>query len=86
MSLSRVRRAVRFLEDARRLIPGITVIATSSYSEEMAIASLAGRVERFVRKPYRLTDIAESIRKTVPGLSSLEVTQTEATFRRSESV
>lgn len=74
------------LEDARRLIPGITVIATSSYSEEMAIASLAGRVERFIRKPYRLTDVAESIRKTVPRLSSPEVNQTEASFRRSESV
>jgi chemotaxis methyl-accepting protein methylase/chemotaxis response regulator CheB/signal transduction histidine kinase len=50
-------------EEAKRLRPGMKVIATSAYSEEMAAATLAGKADRFLRKPYRLSDLADSIRE-----------------------
>jgi nitrogen-specific signal transduction histidine kinase len=49
-------------EEARRLRPGIKVIITSAYSEDFAAASLQGRFERFLRKPYRLGHLANLIR------------------------
>ena len=48
-------------EEARRLRPGLPVIVTSANSEEMAVASLARKVERFLRKPYKLSDVVEMI-------------------------
>jgi PAS domain S-box-containing protein len=54
------------LEEAKRLIPGIRVIVTSSYSAEKAEASLADRVEHFVRKPYRAVDVVDLVRRTAP--------------------
>jgi len=50
------------LEEARRAIPGIKVIATSAYNEETALASLHGPPDFFIRKPYRLRDLAELVR------------------------
>jgi two-component system, cell cycle sensor histidine kinase and response regulator CckA len=46
------------LEEASRLRPDMRVVVTSAYTEEMAFASLQTRVERFIRKPYRLNDLA----------------------------
>jgi len=52
-------------EEASRLSPDMKVIVTSAYSKETAAASLAGRVERFIRKPFRLDDLVESIRAAI---------------------
>jgi PAS domain S-box-containing protein len=54
-------------EEARRLRPDMKVIVTSAYNEVTAAASLAGRVENFIRKPYRLDDLLGLIRKSRPG-------------------
>ena len=53
----------KVFEEAKRLRPGMKVIATSAYSEEMAAATLAGKADRFLRKPYRLADLVDSIRE-----------------------
>jgi two-component system CheB/CheR fusion protein len=50
-------------EEAQRLRPDLPVIITSANSEEMAAASLARRVERFLRKPYKLSEVVDMIRK-----------------------
>jgi PAS domain S-box-containing protein len=50
-------------DEARRLRPGLPVIVTSANSEEMAAASLARRVERFIRKPYKLGDVINMVRE-----------------------
>jgi DNA-binding NtrC family response regulator len=49
--------------DARRLRPEMKVIATSAYSED--VAALEGRFERFLRKPYQLGDLTDSIRQVL---------------------
>jgi CheY-like chemotaxis protein/two-component sensor histidine kinase len=49
--------------EARRLRPEMRVIITSAYTEDMAAAALEGRVERFLRKPYRLGDLTDLIRQ-----------------------
>ena len=46
------------LKEARRLRPEMKLVVTSAYSEEMAAASLHTTIERFIRKPYRLNDLA----------------------------
>jgi two-component system, cell cycle sensor histidine kinase and response regulator CckA len=51
------------LEEARRLRPETKVIVTSAHNEDMAAAALHGRFERFIRKPYRLADLADLIRQ-----------------------
>ncbi|MGA7239193.1 MAG: PAS domain-containing protein [Bryobacteraceae bacterium] len=51
------------LEEARRLRPDTKVIVTSAYNEDMAAAALHGTFERFIRKPYRLGDLADLIRQ-----------------------
>jgi len=51
------------LEEAKRQKPDMTVIVTSAYNEGMAATSLAGSVERFIRKPYRLADLMDMIRE-----------------------
>jgi len=50
------------LEEARRLKPGLSVIVTSANSEEMANATLACKVERFIRKPFGLDDLIGLVR------------------------
>jgi two-component system CheB/CheR fusion protein len=54
-------------EEAKRLRPEMTVIVTSAYSKEMAATSLAARVERFIRKPYKLSDLIDMIRQALPS-------------------
>jgi two-component system, cell cycle sensor histidine kinase and response regulator CckA len=49
------------LMEARRLRPNMKVIVTSAYTEEMAAALLQVKVEHFLRKPYRLVELIESI-------------------------
>jgi two-component system CheB/CheR fusion protein len=51
------------LDEARRLRPGLPVIVTSANSEEMAATSLSRRVEHFIRKPYRLGEVLDTIRE-----------------------
>ena len=50
------------LEEARRLKPGLSVIVTSANSEEMANATLACKVERFIRKPFGLDELIGLVR------------------------
>jgi CheY-like chemotaxis protein len=45
-------------EEALRLRAEMRVIVTSAYSEAMAAVCLRGPVQHFLRKPYRLADIA----------------------------
>jgi two-component system, cell cycle sensor histidine kinase and response regulator CckA len=53
------------LAEARRLRPETRVIVTSAHNEDMAAAALHGRFERFIRKPYRLADLADLIRQAL---------------------
>jgi two-component system, chemotaxis family, CheB/CheR fusion protein len=53
------------LEEATRLRPDMRVIITSAYSEEMAAATLARRVERFIRKPFHLNELVSLIQKAL---------------------
>ena len=48
-------------EEAKRLRSDARIIVTSAYSREMAAASLAGKVERFIRKPFALDDLVDLI-------------------------
>jgi len=50
------------LQEARRLRPGMRVIVTSAYTEEMAAAFLQSTIETFIRKPYRIDDLVRLIR------------------------
>ena len=51
------------LRQARHLVPDLKVILTSAYSEERVTASFAGaKFDGFVRKPYRLADLAAALR------------------------
>jgi PAS domain S-box-containing protein len=49
--------------ETKRLRPDVRVIVTSAYNEEAAVASLAARVEHFIRKPYSLDDVLSTIRE-----------------------
>jgi CheY-like chemotaxis protein len=51
-------------EEARRLRPETTVIVTSAYSKDFADRSLQVRVEHFLRKPYRIGDLVDLLRRT----------------------
>jgi len=53
------------LEQAKSLRPEMKLIVTSAYSEEMAAGSLAGKVEHFIRKPYRLGDLMNLIQQNL---------------------
>jgi nitrogen-specific signal transduction histidine kinase/CheY-like chemotaxis protein len=48
-------------EEALRLRADMQVIVTSAYGEDVAAASLQSPVRRFLRKPYRLADLARLI-------------------------
>jgi CheY-like chemotaxis protein len=54
-------------EEARRLRPGLPVIVTSANSKETAAAVLANGVERFIRKPYRLRNVVDTILENLPS-------------------
>jgi len=53
------------LDEARRLRPEMRVIATSAFSKDVAVETLQGRVEGFIRKPYRLGDLIDLVRHTL---------------------
>jgi len=53
------------LTEARRLRPEMKVIATSAYNKETTAASLQGTTERFIRKPYQLSDLVNLINDVV---------------------
>ena len=50
-------------EQAKRLRPDLPVIVTSAKSKETAAASLAARIERFLRKPFSLGELVEMVRE-----------------------
>ena len=52
-------------EQASRLRPEMKVIVTSAYSKETAAASLTGKVERFIRKPYQLGDLMDLVQQSL---------------------
>ena len=51
------------LKEVKRLKPDVRVIVASAYNEEKATASLGGKADRFIRKPYRLGHLVELIRE-----------------------
>jgi PAS domain S-box-containing protein len=53
------------LAEAKRLRPAMQVIVMSAYSEDFAAASLQGGVERFIRKPYSLSDLVGLVRQSL---------------------
>jgi two-component system cell cycle sensor histidine kinase/response regulator CckA len=56
-----------FLE-ARRLRPNIKIILVTAYSRDMAIQSFdLTQVAGFVRKPYRLRELTELLRRVLCG-------------------
>ncbi len=46
-------------EEAKRLRPDMAVVVTSAYSQEMAASTLNAKVEHFIRKPFRLSDVVD---------------------------
>ena len=49
--------------EVRRIRPDIKVILTTAYSEEMAMSAVGGRHDwSFIRKPYRITELAKMLR------------------------
>ncbi len=60
------RSSGEVIAEAARLRPDVKVILTSAYSEEMVRATLsAPQVCGFVRKPFQLSDLVQSLRKTL---------------------
>jgi DNA-binding response OmpR family regulator len=53
------------LEEARRLRRTMPVIVTSAKSQETAAATLATKIDHFIRKPYRLGDLIQMIQDTL---------------------
>ena len=53
------------VDEARRLRPEMKVIVASAYSEEVARAALEFPVRRFLRKPYKTSELEELIRQTI---------------------
>lgn len=49
--------------EAARLRPGLPVIVTTAKTEEMAAVLLGVRVEHFLRKPFKLGDLIDTIRR-----------------------
>ena len=48
--------------EVRRIRPDIKVILTTAYSEEMAISAVGGQHDwAFIRKPYRITELAKML-------------------------
>ena len=52
-------------EEAKRLRPGLPVIVTSAKSEEMAAIALGTAIERFLRKPFSLGDLTDTMRQVL---------------------
>ena len=52
------------LREAKRLQPGLRVVLTSAHSEQMVAEMFAGMpIETFIRKPYRLDDVMQLMRR-----------------------
>ena len=57
----------QIVEEVHRLRPGLEVILTSAYPQEAAEKAFAGLgIERFIRKPYHLADLANLFLETRP--------------------
>ena len=52
-------------EEAKQVRPEMKLIVTSAYSEDMAAASLQGKVEHFLRKPYQLRELVDLLRQVL---------------------
>jgi PAS domain S-box-containing protein len=57
-------------EEARRLLPGVRVIATSAYDEDAAAAALRAKPDNFIRKPYRVAELVDLLRRQSPAANS----------------
>jgi len=53
------------LLEVRRIRPDVKVILTTAYSEEIAVDAVGGHDWAFIRKPYRIADIARLLREVV---------------------
>jgi CheY-like chemotaxis protein len=50
--------------EAKRLRPRMRIIVTSAYSEDLATKALGERSDRFIRKPYLITDLIDLFGQT----------------------
>lgn len=50
------------VREARRLWPGLPVVFATGYADSQAIEEAAGGSARILRKPFRLSDLAEALR------------------------
>ena len=56
------------LAEAVKARPGIRVILTSAYSQEMLTPAISGpQIDGFIRKPYRFADLVQILRKASPS-------------------
>ena len=54
------------LAELRRIRPDVKVIVTTAHSEEMAVNAFGGRQDwAFIRKPYRIADLAKLVRSVL---------------------
>lgn len=61
------------MDHIMRMYPGMTVIATSGYSEQEAARRFGGRITRFLQKPYTSRQLGEKIKAAIePGESPAE--------------
>ena len=55
------------LEEARRIRPGIMVVLTSAFTQDVAKSSFDGlRVDCFIQKPFRLAPLVELLESVLP--------------------
>jgi len=60
------RSSRQLFEEAQRLRPGLKMILTSAYGKETVSASFPGlRVERFIRKPFQLTELVDELQNAL---------------------
>lgn len=52
-------------EEARHLRPDMKVIVTSAHSTDFSATSLRAKVDRFIRKPYRIRELVTLVRETL---------------------
>ena len=55
----------QIFEEVKRLRPEVRVIVTSAYPKDTAEERLGGRVEWFMRKPFRISDLMSLVRQTL---------------------
>jgi two-component system cell cycle sensor histidine kinase/response regulator CckA len=53
------------LEEAARIRPGLKVILTSAYGKETVSSFLGLRVERFIRKPFKLAELVDELQNAL---------------------